>query len=40
MYFYSIAVMPFLFFFSHIMKNIYQDDVDDNKVIKKKLLFV
>ena len=36
MSFYSIAVLSFvLFFFCH-MKNINQDDVDDNKVIKKR----
>ena len=35
MYFYSIAVMSFFVFFCHIIKNIHQDDVDDNKVIKK-----
>ena len=34
MYFYSMAVMSFFVFFCH--KNIHQDDVDDNKVIKKK----
>ena len=27
----------FWLFFCHIMKNIHQDDVDDNKVIKKSL---
>ena len=33
--FYSIAVMSF---FCHIMKNIHQDDVDNNKVIKKIMI--
>ena len=28
--------MSFFVFFCHIMKNIHQDDVDDNKVIKNK----
>ena len=27
--------MSFFSFFCHIMKHIHQDDVDDNKVIKK-----
>ena len=30
--------MSFFCFFCHIMKNIHQDDVDDNKVIKKMLI--
>ena len=40
MSFYSLAVMSFFVFFCHIMKNIHQDDVDDNKVIKKKKLAI
>ena len=33
-HFYSIAGLSF--FICHIMKNIHQDDVDYNKVLKKK----
>ena len=33
--FYSVAVLSFSF--CHIMKNNYQDGVDDNKVMKKIL---